>query len=281
MTDPFAVLGVERTATPEQIKTAYRKLAMTWHPDRNPGDKAAEAKFKEINAAYEKLKNPDRRPNAQSSDRANAGGFEFHFGGDMPFGFEQFFRQGDDFPFGARGRPRNHDVSIHCTISLEQAMTGVESATMEIETRAGRRTVIVAIPAGADNGMRLRVTGEGERQFTDLPPGDLYVHIAVAQHARFERYAQNLAVRLTVDGFTAMLGGSVEVDLLGGGSVMLEVPTGVQPGQRLRITGHGMPIYGSDQRGDLLAIVEVRTPTLTEAQRVLIETAAGLAAKEA
>lgn len=274
MTDSFAVLGVERTATPEQIKDAYRKLAMQWHPDRNPGDKAAEAKFIEIKAAYEDLKNPGRR--TQSRERANAGGFEFHFGGDMPFGFEEFFRAG-----GFQQQRRNQDVSVHCTISLEQAMTGVESASMEIETRAGRRTVIVAIPAGADNGMRLRVTGEGERQFTDLPPGDLYVHIAVAQHERFERYAQNLAVRLSVDGFMAMLGGSIEVDLLGGGTVMVEVPVGVQSGQRLRITGRGMPVYGADRRGDLLAIVEVRTPTLTEAQRVLVETAAGLAAKEA
>jgi DnaJ-class molecular chaperone len=276
MTDSFAVLGVERTATPEQIKAAYRKLAMTYHPDRNPGDKAAEAKFKEINAAYEDLKNPGRRSNAQSRDRAGASGFEFHFGGDMPFGFEEFFRGG-----GFQQQRRNQDVSIHCTISLEQALTGVESAAMEIETRAGRRTVIVTIPAGADNGMRLRVTGEGDRQFSDLPPGDLYVHIAVAQHARFERYAQNLAVRLSVDGFMAMLGGSIEVDLLGGGTVMLDVPAGVQPGQRLRITGHGMPVYGADRRGDLLAIVDVRTPTLTEAQRVLVETAASLAAKEA
>lgn len=272
MTDPFAILGIARTATPEEIKAAYRKLAIQFHPDKNPGDKAAEERFKEINAAYDVLKDPQRRAEAERP-RRTPGDFEFSFRtGDAPFGFEDFFSQTFG---GARRMRKNNDVQITCVITLEQALKGAE-ASMEVRTRTGLRHAAVTIPAGVEHGSRLRVTGEGERVYNDLPPGDLYVVVAIQPHERFERVAQNLLTRAGVNVFTALLGGQIEVGLLGGGTVKVTVPAGVQPGQRLRVTGHGMPLVHQAVRGDLIVALDVEIPELSDEQRALISSAASL-----
>ncbi|RYF00835.1 MAG: hypothetical protein EOO77_33555, partial [Oxalobacteraceae bacterium] len=134
------------------------------------------------------------------------------------------------------------------------------------------RHAAVTVPAGVDNGSRLRVTGEGERVYADIPPGDLYVTVHVEPHPFYERVAQNLLTKVSITVFTAMLGGQVDVQLLGGGSVKVTVPQGVQPGQRLRITGHGMPILNQPgKRGDLIVALDLTTPDLSAEQRALIQ----------
>lgn len=273
MSDPYKILGVEPGTPPEQLKAAYRKLAMQYHPDRNPGDKAAEERFKEIGDAYDRLTNPKRQnEQAQQPRYSQDGPFEFHFrAGPGGFSFEDIFSA-----MSEQRRRKNPDLHAQCVISLEQAQKGCE-VMMEIRSRAGAnptREAVVSVPAGVENGMRLKLTGQGDRPYPDLPPGDLLVTVMVADHPMFHRVGPNLLVERTIDAFTAMLGGFLEVPLLGGGAVNVTVPAGVQPGQRLRVTGHGMPQVGSPQiRGDLIVALSVEIPTLNEAQRKLVEEA--------
>lgn len=258
MTDPFSILGVTRDATDDQIKSSYRKLAMQYHPDRNPGDKAAEERFKEISAAYETLKDPIKRQfaqgQAQHGQRQRApGGFEFSFDGHN-FQFEDIFSA-----FG-HGRPhRNNDLQTSYAITLEQAFHGAE-IDLELRTRVGVRYARVTVPAGIDSGVRLRVQGEGERVYGNLPPGDLYVIIEVRPHQSYRRIQQNLTTHATIDAFDAMTGTTIDVMSLDGKTITVTVPAGVQVGQRLRVPGFGMPVLGTDVRGDLLVVVEVRIP---------------------
>lgn len=278
MIDPFKVLGVPRDATDDVIKTAYRKLALQFHPDRNQGDKAAEEKFKEINAAYEMLKDPQRR--AQAAHQ-NAGGprgarFDFEFGD--PFagpggGFNTHHFDLNDImnAFNARRVHKNNDVLVATAITLEESLSGKE-VELDIRTQTAQRTIKVTIPPGVDHGSRLRIQGAGEHLYQNLPPGDLYVEIHLRPHDRFQRVAQNLLQEREIDAFQAMLGMVLEVQTLDGSTVQVNVPAGVQPGQRLRVAGHGMPVMGStDLRGDLILALKVVIPrNLTSDQTTLI-----------
>jgi DnaJ-class molecular chaperone len=272
MNDPFVTLGVSRDATPEQIKAAFRKLALQWHPDKNPGDKAAEARFKEINEAHQILSDPQKRAEALNPRPQSGGDFEFDLRAHQgPFGFDDIFNEFHS----QRQQRRNSDISVSAVVTLEQALNGAE-ATMEIRMRQGSRHAAISIPPGVDNGQRLRVTGQGEQTHRDLPSGDLYVTIMVQPHKHFDRVGQNLVTRASVTAFQAMLGSEVEVNLLGGGAVSVAIPRGTQPGQKLRVTGHGMPVIGQGVRGDLIVVVEVRIPVLSPEQALLVEQAASL-----
>lgn len=272
MNDPFVTLGVSRDATPEQIKAAFRKLAVQWHPDKNPGDKVAEARFKEINAAHQILSDPQKRAEAMSPRPQAGGDFEFDLRAHQgPFGFDDIFNAFHS----QRQQRRNSDISVSAVITLEQALNGAE-ATMEIRTRQGARHAAITIPPGVDSGQRLRVTGQGDQTHRDLPSGDLYVTIMVQPHDHFDRVGQNLLTRAHVTAFTAMLGGDIEVNLLGGGAVAVTIPKGTQPGQKLRVSGHGMPVVGQGVRGDLIVVVEVTIPVLSPEQSFLIEQASKL-----
>ena len=294
--DYYGVLGVARTATPEAIKAAYRKLARQWHPDVNAGDAAAEKRFKEINEAHEVLGNPDtrRRYDALGADWQRAGsgsasardpfgfgdlggGFRSaRTGGDFSDFFEQFFGGGG----GARpgGMPqRGRDMERTLQLSLEQAFRGA-TQRLTITRRGQTRTVDVRVPAGVTDGACVRVAGEGEPG--GAAPGDLLLRVRIAPHPRFNLRGRDLHLTVTVPVTTAVLGGQVEVTTLDGRPVRLKVPAGTQPGQVLRLRGRGLP-GGGAPGGDLLAAVQIAIPRrLSPASRAHYEALARQASAE-
>lgn len=276
MSDPFEVLGIPRDATEDQIKTAFRKLAMQYHPDRNPGDAAAEEKFKQVNAAYEELKDPERRAAAQarSAGRYARFDFEFHdpFSFDQPTDFDSILR---NVHRAFKQRPRNADVHVQCRITLEEAFYGVEKS-VNVTLSSGRtRTIIINIPPGVDTGSRLRVPGSGDDVFSSSPPGDIYITVEVDDHPYFDRVAQNLTAELEVSAIDAILGTSVVIESIDKKEIVVKVPAGIQNGQRLRIAGMGMPVIAAPHaRGDLILIVNVTVPTrIPDTAKELLEKA--------
>lgn len=314
--DYYATLGVAKTATEKEIKQAYRKLARKFHPDVNPGDKTAEARFKSINEAYEVLGDPEKRrkydelganwrqyEQAQQQGRpgpfgdgawtVNVGGGEGGFrsmseeemrrlfGDQNPFSdfFQTFFggaapeaagrspRQGR----GARTR-RGRDVEQDLELTLEDAFHGA-TRRFAIKHEGHTRSVDVRIPAGVNDGSRVRVTGEGEHGAGGASAGDLYLRVHLLPHPRFERRGRDLHVRVQVPVTTAVLGGEAEVPSIDGKRLRLKVPSATQNGQVLRLKGHGMPAVGrQEDRGDLYASVDVRLPrSLTPEQARLYD----------
>ncbi len=322
--DYYSTLGVAKTATAKEIKQAFRKLARVHHPDVNPGDKAAESRFKEINEAYEVLGDPEKRkkydelganwrmyeqagrgaPGGAPGGAWNAdfgggpggpgGGFrtmteeemhEMFGGGADPFSdfFHTFFGgAGGAQPRGARGARRGprkgRDVEDEIQLHLEDAYHGT-TRRLSIQQDGHARTVDVRIPAGVNDGSRVRVAGEGEHGSSGAQSGDLYLRIRLAPHPRFERKARDLYTRVHVPLTTAVLGGEVEVPTLAGKSLRLKVPETTQNGQVFRLKGHGMPTVGKpDERGDLYATVDVQLPgQLTAEERRHYEELAKLA----
>ena len=278
--DYYSVLGVARQATEKEIKQAYRRLARRYHPDVNPGKKEAEAKFKELNEAYEVLSDPDKR---QKYDRfgdawKQAGSFSQGFQGQPFEGATVFGPEGtsdmgefiydrlfEDLGIGRRRPRRPADVDYPVEVSLEEALLG---ATRVITTPQGRR-LEVKIPPGVDNGSRVRVAGEG---VMGDPPADLYLVISVRPHQAFQRKGADLHTEVPVPMTVALLGGEVQVPTLSGKKVALKVPPETQNGVVFRLAGQGMPRLGAGGRGDLLARVKVMLPThLTPKEKELLE----------
>ncbi len=300
--DYYQILGVSRDADEQEIKRAYRRLARQYHPDVNPGDKAAEERFKEINEAYEVLSDPDKRRKydqlgAAWRDWERMGGrpgdfdwgpwvstapggqrvyvrygtaedLEDLFGNESPFSdfFTQLFGGLGGFAHQARPR-RGQDLEQEVEISLEEAYHG---ATRLLQ-KDGRR-LQVRVPPGAATGTRIRMAGEGSPGTDGGEPGDLYLRVRVAPHPRFERRGDDLYTTVPVDLYTAVLGGKVQVDTLAG-PVTLTIPPHTQNGQIFRLRGKGMPkLRRKGEYGDLYARVEVQLPTrLTARQRELFE----------
>jgi curved DNA-binding protein len=303
--DYYKILGVERKASEDEIKRAYRKLAMKYHPDRNPGDKVAEEKFKEINEANEVLSDPQKRARydqlgesyftwQQQGGRPNDFNWEDWFtqtqgaprgGTRVEYGnFEDIFGSGGFSDFfsaifggmGGRGAPgpgtqqrtarRPRALEQPVTISLQEAYQGT-GRVIELE---GRR-LEVKIPAGAKDGTRVRVSGALPAGTTG-PASDLYLVINVAPDERFERKGDDLQSETTIDLFTALLGGQVTV-ATPGGNVVLTIPPGTQPGQNFRLGGRGMPhLRDPLKHGDLFVRARVQLPrNLTSEQRALVE----------
>lgn len=281
--DYYKTLGVAKTASAKEIKQAFRRLARKHHPDVNPGDRAAETAFKELNEAYEVLGDPDSRKKydelganwRQYEQAGPAGGWtppgggpggasyrtmtpeemeEMFGGGSSPFSdfFQTFF--GGQAETGrrprttGRGRPRQPEpVEYDVMLDLETALGGrVERLTMP---GGDGRTREVRIPAGISDGSRLTA-------------GDLHLRVRLKPHPRFERQGRDLTTPVAVPVATAALGGTIEVVTLAGVKLTVKVPAGTQPGQRLRLKGHGLPAPGAaDDRGDLYVVVGVRIPT--------------------
>jgi len=285
--DYYKILGVARNAGADDIRKAYRKLAMQFHPDRNPGDKQAEDRFKEINEAYQVLNDSqkrthyDRLGSAYSNwqRKGASGDFDWNewFRGSPSGGtrveyddvsdvFSEFFRDifGGTGGGAQRARTRTPGNEQAVTISLKEAYEG---ATRQMESQ--QRKFQVRIPPGVRTGSRVRVAGAGSEG------GDLYLLIEVAEDERFERRGNDLYTNAEVSVFTALLGGEAEVQTMTG-RVKLSVPAGTQPEQVFRIAGRGMPhLKNPNTKGDLYARLKVQIPRyLSARQRELLEEAA-------
>ena len=344
--DYYATLGVPKDANAEDMKRAYRKLAMQYHPDRNPNDKAAEAKFKELNEAYDVLKDDQKRG---AYDRFGHAAFEQGGGGGAGAGFSGFQDAGGlgdifDQMFGdmtgRRGGARNRagaDLRAGVEIDLAEAFTGTKSQ-VRVPTRvkcdacngtgsegkdrsadtcptcngagkvraqqgfflieracptcggAGRviknpckvcqgagtvqreKTLQVSIPAGVEDGTRIRLAGEGEAGAAGAQPGDLYVHVGVRPHEIFQRDGANIYCRVPLPMTQAALGGEVEVPAIDGTRAKVKIPPGTQTGHQFRLRSKGFSVLRSAQRGDMYIQVAVETPQhLSKRQRELLE----------
>jgi curved DNA-binding protein len=297
----YQMLGVERSASEDEIKRAYRKLALQYHPDRNPGDKQAEENFKNINEAYQVLSDPAKRARydqlgesysrwqqrgapqdgfkwedwatSAPSGQVSAEDLEDIMGG----GFSEFFRRifgGMDeygnvdirgrYPGGGRKAAPSYEQEV--IISLQEAFQG-SSRILELD---GRR-LEVKIPPGARTGTKVRVS-QAVPTGRDGQRGDLYMVIKVSDDPRFERKGEDLYTDVNVDLYTAVLGGEVTVNTLSG-SVLLTIPAGTQPGQAIRLAGRGIPkLKDPKTRGDLYARIKVRLPrNLSEKEKELFE----------
>jgi DnaJ-class molecular chaperone len=297
--DYYKTLGVAKTATGKEIKQAFRKLARKLHPDVNPGDKAAEARFKEVNEAYEVLGDSAKRKkydelgaNWRMYEQAGAhpggagpfpggfnvggtgGGFrtmtqeemEELFGDSNPFSdfFTTFFGGGMGGPGTRGGRVRQRpgrDIENEIELSLEDAYRGT-TQRLALTHDGHRRTVDVRIPAGVVTGSRVRISGEGEPGLGGGQAGHLYLRVRLTPHPVFELKDRDLHVRVPVAVTTAVLGGEADVQTLSGKPARLRIPPMTQNGQVFRLKGYGMPAVGKpDEKGDLYARVDVQLPT--------------------
>ncbi len=274
--DLYALLGVEKTASTDEIRKAYRALARKYHPDVNPGDHQAEEQFKEISAAYEVLSDADKRKlYDEFGDEGLQGGFDpeqarayqqwrrTRESAGRPFSAESFedFDLNDLFGggFSARGqgaeRPRRgRDAVAEVELDLLQAIRGTE---VRLVAPSGEHEVTVRIPPGADDGDRLRVAGRGTPGARGGPNGDLWVEVRLRPHPYFGRKKLDLTLRLPVTLEEAYCGARVEVPTPDG-KVMLTIPPRSQSGSRLRLKGKGVERAGS--RGDMYVELDVRLP---------------------
>jgi molecular chaperone DnaJ len=338
--DYYEILGVSREASPDELKKAYRKLALKFHPDKNPGDKVAEESFKEAAEAYAVLSDPEKRARYDRYGREGLGGqpgfqgFDQEIFADFGDILGNIFGFGNIFGGGRRGPRAGSDLRYDLEIELEQAATGVEvpitiprldrcgtcrgtgasgkdgittcptcrgrgqvafqqgfftiartcgtcggsgkkivkpCATCRGEGRIRtEKTLTVRIPAGVEDGMRLRIAGEGEASADGGPNGDLYVGLHETAHALFHRDGPDLHIDLPVSFARAVLGTTVKVPLLGGGEQELLLDAGIQAGTTLRLRGKGLPALDRGGKGDLHVTVRLTTPTsLTAEQREL------------
>jgi len=295
--DYYEVLGVPRTATEKDIKTAFRKLARKHHPDLNPGDAGAESRFKELNEANEVLSDPAKRKKydelgpeweryeaweragrpGQNPFGAGRGGPQVEYRTVTPEELEEMFGRADPFSdffytvFGSGGANpgpqrqravarRGDDVQGEVTISLDEAGAGT-TRTVEMTGDTGTRKVEVTIPAGIRDGARVRAAGQGGRGRAGGAHGDLYMRVNVRPHPAFAREDDNLRTRVEVPLAVAVVGGEVEVKTLAGKRVSLRIPAETQNGKVLRLRGLGMPRLKGGGAGDLLAEVSIQLPT--------------------
>ena len=336
--DYYEVLGVDRNAGEDELKKSYRRLAMKYHPDRNPGDAEAEENFKEVKEAFEVLSDAHKRSAYDQFGHAGVDNSAGGFGGAGGFGdiFDSVF--GDIFGAGGRGGQRAYrgaDLRYDLEMTLEDAVAGSEikirvPTLVECETcdgsgsrsgkapencdtcggvgqvrmqqgffsvqqtcprcrgsgkvvtdpcgscsgvgkTRGNKTIAVKVPAGVDNGDRIRLSGEGEPGQNGGPPGDLYVNVVVQPHPIFARDESDLHCEVPIDFVTAALGGELEVPTLEG-RVMLKIPPETQTGKMFRLRGKGVRSVRGGGLGDLICRVAVETPVhLSKEQKDLLQ----------
>lgn len=284
--DYYKILGVDKTASADAIKKAYRKLARKYHPDVNPGDKEAEKKFKEINEANEVLSNPDNRAKydkygenwkhgeeyekAQQQYRQQSQSYSGFSGGDFEGeDFSDFFQSmfgGQGFGRSTRGSAsgkfKGQDVYAELNLNLQDAAT-THQQTFEINGKKVR----ITIPAGVYDGQQIKLRGYGNPGFNGGPNGDLYITFNIAPDSRFERIGDDLRTKVSVDLYTAILGGDIKVETLQG-AVNLKVKPETQNGTTVRLKGKGFPVYKKEgQYGDLFVTYDVKLPTNLSAEQ--------------
>ncbi len=276
--DYYTVLGVDRNASDDDIKRAFRRKAKQYHPDANPENPTAEARFKEVNEAYEVLSDEAKRSaynrfgeNWQHYQGGN-GGNPFGGGANVSYTdvsdiFENFFSGGGRGYRNAAAPRGGQHIEHEVQISLREAYEGAQ----RVVNKDGRE-INVRIPRGAATGTKVRLAGEGGAGVRGGAAGHLYLVVQVVDDAQFERIGDDLQVEVKVDAFTAMLGGTVEVPTLTR-PVQMQIRPGTQAGQKLRLSGKGMPkMRQAGQHGDLYARVTITVPARLDAeQRQLAE----------
>ena len=282
MADPYSTLGVARTASEAEIKSAYRKLAKELHPDANPGNKDAEERFKKVSQAFKLLSDAEKRAEYDAAARAGFGagmGGAAGAGGRRPFNFRQSRHQGADFSdifsdlftdFGTQTRqppPRKGaDVRYSLTVDFMQAAQGGKHRVVLPD---GRK-LEVAVPAGAADGQVLRLRGQGEASAAGGPAGDAYIEVKVSEHKYFSREGDDVRLELPISVKEAALGAKVRVPTIDG-PVDLQVPAGSSSGTLLRLRGRGFAT-AKGKRGDQLVRLMVALPASDKALRDFLET---------
>jgi len=281
--DYYKILGVNKNASDEDIKKAYRKLARKLHPDLNPNDKEAHHKFQQVNEANEVLSDPEKRKkyDQYGKDWQHADQFEQQrrSQAQSPFGHgEQFAGNADsDFSsffesmFGGSGRSRQtkfrgQDFNAELKLKLTDAML-----TQQQTLTVNGKNIRITIPAGVENGQVIKLKGYGAPGVNGGPAGDLYITFIIAPHPRFKRLGNDLYTNATIDLYTALLGGETTIETLTG-KVKLKVNPETQSGAKIRLKGKGFPVYKKEgETGDLYVTYEVQLPTnLTEKQKALL-----------
>lgn len=285
--DYYQTLGLKKGATSEEIKRAYRKLAVKYHPDKNPGDKSAEEKFKEINEAYAVLSDPQKK-----AQYDQFGSTDFHrrfsqediFRGfdvgdifkDLGFGTDDIFSRifgSENFQQGSRFRGRKRrgeDFNTDLHISFREAAQGVEKRVAFMRNGV-REELSVKVPAGIANDAKLRVAGKGGKGAEGGPSGDLYLIVKIGSDPVFTREDNDIIVERVIRFSEAALGTSLEVPTLEG-EKRIKIPAGIQPGTKIRLKGFGFPQLGKNTRGDLFVRIGVTVPeNLTETQKKLLQ----------
>lgn len=260
--DAYTVLGVQRGASEDEVKNAFRKLAKTCHPDLHPNNPEAEARFKEINAAYDAIRNPQPDP-------------MFHFEHSPFTGFSG--SPFEDLFANLRGytrQQRNNDIHMECRLTLEEVFTGKE-IDVTVPSATNPRTLKVRVPAGVEDGMSLRVAQAGDHSNKVLRPGDLYLIMRVLPHASLMRSGRNLTTMVPVTAFDVLLGKEIDVIGIDGKTMRIAIPPGFDSSRKLRLAGQGM--QDAAGRGDLLIDLFIMFTELSEEQRALVQQAAEMA----
>ena len=282
--DYYEVLGVKKDASDDEIKKAFRKLAIKYHPDKNPGDKEAEAKFKEANEAYSVLSDKTKRQRYDQFGHAGVGGAGAGANGGNPFEGFNFNGQSFNFDFGGgfgglddilgamfgggfRGVRRGRDYRTSTTINFEEAIFGcTKNITVDGEQ------IKLKIPAGIYDGQSIRLNGKGGPAPQEGGQrGDLYVEVRVRAHKRLTREGDLILSEVTISMVEAVLGTEVDIETVDG-EVTMKIPAGTQPGTNFKLSGHGAPRLGSNERGPHIVTVNVEIPkNLSRKQKQLIE----------
>jgi DnaJ-class molecular chaperone len=276
MQDHYQTLGVTESATLEEIKKAYRKLAIQYHPDRNPSAEA-QVKFQEINHAHETLSDPEKRSQYDQqrawASRPGNPGFDFH----MHMGqnqnihdvFDQIFRAHGFGGFSPQRPARNPDSQIQIQITLEDAYWGKQIPIQFQDSQGIQINLQVNIPAGCQSGTRIKYAGNGSRTHKNLPPGDLYVIVLIQPHERFTPDGAHLIMQHEISLWQALLGTQINILGIDGGHIQVQVPVCKQDQTTLRVPQKGMPQRADRKlRGDLYVKIQVKWPqSLTDEQK--------------
>lgn len=298
--DYYKTLGAKKDSTPAEIKKAYRKLALRYHPDKNKGDKKSEAKFKEINEAYAVLSDPEKKKQYDmfgSTDfhqrysqedifrgfdlndilrQFGMGGGSSNFRSSMGGNgrFHSFFGHGNNGGCGGgcQAAPeKGQDMTYQINVSLEEVLYGAER-TITLRKNGHSHDVSVKIPKGIEEGKKLRLQGKGGPSRNGGPPGDLFLKVEIAANENFSRSGDDLVVQKLISYSEACFGTRLEVETLEGKKFIVKVAPGTMHDSRLRIRGYGLPIGPLGERGDLYVKIGVKVPKdLTEDQRRIVE----------
>jgi curved DNA-binding protein len=282
--DYYKTLGIDKAATPKDVKSAYRKLARKYHPDLNPNNKDANKNFQQINEANEVLSDPEKRKKydqygkdwqhadefekQKQEQSSGSGGYRYsggQSGSDFSDFFESMFGGATGGNRGRQAKYRGEDFNAELHLELIEA-----SITQKQTLTVNGAKIRITIPAGIENGQTIKIPGHGGPGINGGPNGDLYITFSIANHAKIKRLGNNLYTTVDLDLYTAVLGGEITIDTLNG-QVKLKVAPETQNGSKIKLKGKGFPVYKKEgQFGDLFVTYNIKIPTnLTDKQKTL------------